>query len=869
MVGYYFHLALRSLSRTPVLTALMILAIGVGIGTAMTTLTIFRTAAGNPIPERSTRLFTPQIDDCGPRCDFGPPYIPADRLPFLLSYQDAGALMRISNRQPQAAMYATVLTLTPPRAQSYPMQVTARATYADFFSMFQVTFRYGAPWSSHQDDAHAAVAVITREMNERLFGGTNSVGKTVRLDGRDYRITGVMDQWQVVPRFYDLFPDPVAGRSGLTPGQADAVYVPFTVAIDRHFIPITVNLCPHPAPNNVHGPEDVWRDLFASQCNFVQLWVELATPSIARHYRELLGAYAVEQKLNGRFPWPPRIQLRDVRQWLRYLQVVPTEVRVAVIVAFGLLAACLVNATSIVLARFLPRALDVGVRRTVGATRRAIFLQHLVEVAAIGVLGAGLGLLLMALGQHVSRALLPPNLVDLVRFDGVDAVIAVGLSVAVTMLTGLYPTWRMTHVQPALQLKVDGTAMIAGMAALHRNVLGPVLIAVQVALTLAILGNALFIVHKRLAWASRPTGIDESSVFAIHNDWGDVKSDIAARVQADLAALRLLPGVVDAYVTNSYPLSGIAGDLRVTLDPTDKASGRTAGIYLAGPHALRTLGLHLVAGRWLAPEDVQVLPGPYNTDHPPPGGLIVTRQLADQLSPGGHVLGRLATIKGIGGDNTAPIVGVIQDLQVSNVNPPGFMHLAAYSSVLVPYLYAGPQAYYVVRARSAAMVNATMKAAIAKLYAINRGRVIVNAESLPQARRRVYRADREQAVVLTAVSAILLAMTGWGTVGLASCSVNQRRRQIGIRRALGATHAAILRRFQSENLLIAGAGVFVGLGLAITANLWMVSRFQMDRLDFRYALLGALIVMVLGQLATLWPALRAASVPPAEAARSP
>lgn len=427
MFGYYFALAFRSLRRTPALTALMIVAIGVGIGIAMTALAIFRTAAGDPIPSKATQLFTPQIDDCGPSCGFSPPYVPSDRLPLLLSYRDADSLMRAARHQTQAAMYASVLTAMPPDA------------------MFQVPFRYGNPWSRQEDDAHAAVAVITRTLDDRMFGGMNSVGKTLRLNGRDYRITGVMDNWQPVPRFYDLVPEPS--------GEADAVFIPFTAAIDRHFMPRAVVSCSGPGPTRIRGPEDVWNDLVTSDCSWVQFWVDLPTPVAARRYRQLLTAYAAEQQRIGRFQWPPRVQLRDVTQWLHYLDVVPAEVRVAVIVAFSLLAACLVNAMGVILARFLPRARDVSVRRATGATRPAIFVQSLVEVGTIGVFGAALGLLLTALDLRVSRVLLPPELLDLARFDGADAVIAVVLSIVMTLLAGLYPMWRMTRVQPAFQLK--------------------------------------------------------------------------------------------------------------------------------------------------------------------------------------------------------------------------------------------------------------------------------------------------------------------------------------------------------------------------------------------------------------------------------
>lgn len=405
------------------------------------------------------------------------------------------------------------------------------------------------------------------------------------------------------------------------------------------------------------------------------------------------------------------------------------------------------------------------------------------------------------------------------------------------------------------------------LAALRRNALGPTLIAVQIALTLAILSNALFIIHARRATMARPSGIDESQLFAIQNQWVGDQSDISARVLTDLAALRLLPGVADAYVTNSYPLSGFLWAFGVTLHPQDKSSVRPTGIYLADSHTLRTLGLRLIAGRNFTADDVQPYSSPAVARRPP-GGVIVTRQLAQQLAPGGNVLGHVATVRLFGAATSVPIVGIVDDLQVAAIDLPAFLQMPAYSSVLIPYRYTADTSYYVVRAQSAAQVDPAMKAATARLYTISRARVLRKVESLSDARRRVYRGDRGQAIMLSVVSAILLGMTGWGIVGLTSCWVNQRRRHIGIRRALGATRMGIVRYFQTENLLIALAGIVPGTALAILANLWLIGWFQMPRMNSLYALLGAIVVLLLGQLATLWPALRAASVPPAEATRT-
>lgn len=407
------------------------------------------------------------------------------------------------------------------------------------------------------------------------------------------------------------------------------------------------------------------------------------------------------------------------------------------------------------------------------------------------------------------------------------------------------------------------------LVAMRRNAIGPVLIAAQIAVTLAIISNGLFIIHVRLVSMARPTGVDESSLFALRNQWIGSPTDIPARVRADLAALRSLPAVADAYVTNSYPLSGALYTFPITITPSDQSAGRMIGVYLADSHTLRTLGLRLIEGRNFEPADVR--PRSNSSDlRLPPGGIIVTQAVAESLVPGGKVLGRTVTPQGnpaFVGKSGAPIIGIVAKLQVAGVNVPAFFHLPEDSAALLPYLYVAPNAFYVVRARSPALVGPAMQAAVARLYEVSRERVIGNVESLSSARQRIYRAERGQAIMLGGVSAILLAMTGWGIVGLTSCWMNQRRRQIGIRRALGASSIAIVGYFQAENLLIAIMGVVLGAGFAIMANLWLISHFQMPRLNYLYLLLGAAIVLVLGQLATFWPALRAAAIPPAVAAR--
>ncbi len=437
MFGYYFTLALRSLRRNTVLTVLMIAAIAVGIGACMTALTVFRAMSGDPIPQKSSQLFAPQIDNWGPDKHSGGA---ADHLESQLSYIDVMGLMKARAAKRQSAMYASLRALRPADPKQKPTKVFVRAAFTDFFPMFEVPFEYGGPWSALDDEARAAVVVIAKDTNDRLFGGADSVGKTIRLDSEPYTVAGVLDDWQPLPRFYDLTLRPFA--------EGDAIFLPFSRAIDKHMVNIGSTQC----------SDDVdpgWEGRLKSDCVWLQFWAELPTATDVQNYRVFLDNYAAEQQRSGRFHWPPHTQLRDVKQWLQYMKVVPSEVRILILASFGFLLVCLMNAMGLMLAKIMGRAGDIGVRRALGASRAAIFAQCLIESGVVGLAGAILGLVLTALGLWAARSLLTKEFVALAHLDWADTGIAVLLAVSATVLAGLYPTWRAAHVQPAWQLKAQ------------------------------------------------------------------------------------------------------------------------------------------------------------------------------------------------------------------------------------------------------------------------------------------------------------------------------------------------------------------------------------------------------------------------------
>jgi putative ABC transport system permease protein len=396
-------------------------------------------------------------------------------------------------------------------------------------------------------------------------------------------------------------------------------------------------------------------------------------------------------------------------------------------------------------------------------------------------------------------------------------------------------------------------------SAMRRNKFGALLIATQMAVTLAFLANALTLVEQRMAWSDRPSGIEEQDIFVIHTEMIDHPRDLAARQSRDVEALRSLPGVVDAFPTNMYPLEGGGWVESVNLTPDQKTPTAIAAEYMGDEHALHTMGLKLIAGRNFSADEIG---NRTETELPPPSGYIVTKTLAAKLFPSGPALGQPIFLENV---KPVPIIGIVERLQSPMTSATGYISTFAENSVLTPYRLIGESNVYMVRTQPG-QVDAVTKAAEAKLFEIDPNRLL-NSRTMKDVRIDAYRGDHGLIVLLTAICAALLTVTAFGIIGLTSYWVAQRRQQIGIRRALGATRHAIVRYFQTENFMIAAAGAIVGIGFAIALNLWMVRSFEMVRMDNSRAVIGGIIILLLGQFAVLWPALRAASIPPALASR--
>lgn len=396
--------------------------------------------------------------------------------------------------------------------------------------------------------------------------------------------------------------------------------------------------------------------------------------------------------------------------------------------------------------------------------------------------------------------------------------------------------------------------------AIYRKKFGAALIAAQLAITLAILSNAITLIAERLTWSSQSTGLDEANIFFAFAENVDVHPNLGAELANDLAALRAVPGVVDAYATNAFPLQGGGWSMSVGLVPSQRDGRAQTSYYFGDEHALNTLGLKLIAGRNFSASEIVDRD---SNSFPRANGFIITRTLADKVFPRGDALGKSIYVES--DTVSAPIIGIVDRLQGPFVDASGYFGSFVENSILAPYRLLDEYSTFAVRTAPGSL-NQVMKAAEKTLASINGSRIIT-VQSMPEVRRSAYRSDRGLASILAVVTVTLVAVTSFGMFGLTSYWVAQRRRQIGIRRALGATRRAILRQFQRENLVIAALGAVAGIALSVALNLWLVQHFEMIRIDAVNVAGAALTLILLGQMAVYWPARQAASISPVAALR--
>lgn len=435
MLLHYLDLSWRSFKRTPLVSFLMVLAIAIGIGVTMTSLSVYHMMSADPIPHKSSQLYSVQLQTM----DEGSTWWTDDNLPMQLTYQDAVNLQNAPIPEKKVAMMRTGFSVYLDSDKVKPFISNARMTTPDFFTMFDVSFIYGGVWSEQQEQSAAPVVVLSKELNDKLFAGKNSLGQLVYLDDYSYEVVGVLADWPLNLKYYDL-------NNGAF-NQPEDLFLPFSLVKTKEL--------------SSWGNSNGWKheninsfaDRMQSEIVWIQFWAQLDTPEQKTAYGNYLTAYMAEQKKRGRFTREkPEYSLRDVNQWMQYNNVVSEDNKILVGLSFMFLAVCLANILGLLLAKFLRRAPEVGVRRALGASKRQVFLQHLVEVAMLGCFGGLVGIVLAQLGLWSVRQSYD-YYSSIATMDITMLISAPVIAITTCIIAGLYPAWLVCKTNPAIYLK--------------------------------------------------------------------------------------------------------------------------------------------------------------------------------------------------------------------------------------------------------------------------------------------------------------------------------------------------------------------------------------------------------------------------------
>ena len=439
MLRYYLKLGVLSIRANWALSLLMVAAIAIGIGACMTIVTVRHVMSDNPIEHKNDQLFHVQLDNWNPN----DPYEDPNEPPEQVTYLDATALLEAGRAHRQVISFKSDRVVQPAGDGVLPFQEVVRATSADFFAMFDVPFRYGAGWDAAADRAEERVTVLSAPMNERLFGGEDSTGRMLMMNDEPFRIVGVLDEWHPVPTFFDLNNNPYEGP--------EEIYAPFSLAVSGEWGSSGNNSCWKPAE------EGGYEGYLASECIWIQMWVELLSPDEKETYAQFLDDYVMEQKQLGRFPRDLNNRLSTPQEWMVNREVVDETVDVLLSLAVLFLIVCLLNTIGLLLAKVIRRSSDISLRRALGASKDALFTQYIVEAGMIGVAGglAGIGMTWLGL-RGIENVFSDYDFIAyLVTMDWQMIGLAVALAIVSALAAALYPTWRACRVSPASTLRIQ------------------------------------------------------------------------------------------------------------------------------------------------------------------------------------------------------------------------------------------------------------------------------------------------------------------------------------------------------------------------------------------------------------------------------
>ncbi|WP_240601748.1 ABC transporter permease [Oleiagrimonas sp. MCCC 1A03011] len=438
MFTYYLELAWRRCRQNVPMVLLVVLTMAIGIASCMTATTIFAALSGEPLPGISDHLYVVTMDS---RTQSDANDAAYDTPQSLLNLRDAKALVDAHHADSQFAQAQSLAQVSTTDGK-HSDRVIGLLGYGSLLSTLGVPFRYGRPWTEAEQTAHAPVVVIDATLAEKLFGTSDAVGRSVTMGTGTFRIIGVTAPWKPRMQFLGL-----TQNAGNLLGQDMQFYAPVGAALDHGVGPLNTGKCAKSAP------VVNFQSTHVTHCRWIEVWVSLDVPARASAYRVFLTHYAQAQHQAGRFVQEPKPRLFGTQAWMDRLKAIPGDVGLNVVLAGGFLLLCMINVAGLLAARFLRRQGHVAIRRALGASRRHVFMQHLVEAGVLGMAGGVLALPLTWLGLWVVR-MQPVAYAAAAQFSPSVFAILASLSLLVGLVVGILPAWRVCRQPPALQIKL-------------------------------------------------------------------------------------------------------------------------------------------------------------------------------------------------------------------------------------------------------------------------------------------------------------------------------------------------------------------------------------------------------------------------------
>ncbi|EIL87195.1 antimicrobial peptide ABC transporter permease [Rhodanobacter fulvus Jip2] len=440
MIRYSLELALHGLRRSPKSTVLAIVTVALGLAASMTTLALLHQLSADPLPGRSQNLYLAWVDTVQAKPDSYESLNDVTHPDFKrIKMADAQALVQEHRAVRQAALAGLDADVSTTEGEHVQKAQSLLGTTSELVPMFGVALRYGRNWSAAEDAARAPVAVIDVDLAQKLFGTGNVVGRSIRLDKTVFRVIGVSTPFAPQPHFFGL------DRWAFSDSDLENVFVPYTAALDAGLIPGGSDGCDDKTKRSLF-------DVDPARCAWLAYWVELDTPQQVADYRTYLDHYAAQQPRLAELAKPAKAQLFGVSEWLAKQNVIPDNARMNVWLAMSFLLLCMANVAGLLTAKFLRRSGEIGIRRALGAPRRVVFMQYVLEATAVSALGGAVALPLTLLGLWIVR-LQDQGFTDLARLDPLMFAGLFALSLLVGVLVGVVPAWRASTIEPGLQVK--------------------------------------------------------------------------------------------------------------------------------------------------------------------------------------------------------------------------------------------------------------------------------------------------------------------------------------------------------------------------------------------------------------------------------